>query len=245
VDDERRRQTLAPAADGAPPALSAGEEPIAAEHYGRVRAGVESPASLGRLIVRRALALCARCREAWEILGADRRRLEAELDALAPADEPAPPLSQHLAVAVPEARRAEVEDRRLRRLKRSVTKELSFLRRTSRRSRADRVTQGRSRFASRALAARLIDESRRVVRADPVEAESFAALVPLVLAGRLGRGGPPWARALAARAEAHRANALRGAGDLPAAGRAFAALRAELGARPIDDPAVYAELASL
>ncbi|HMB54229.1 MAG TPA: hypothetical protein VKU40_12990, partial [Thermoanaerobaculia bacterium] len=56
---------------------------------------------------------------------------------------------------------------------------------------------------------------------------------------------PAWAPALVARAAAHRANALRVAGDLPAAERAFAGLRHRLADRPLADPAAVAEIASL
>lgn len=55
----------------------------------------------------------------------------------------------------------------------------------------------------------------------------------------------PWARVLSAQAEAHRANALRVAGDLDSAGSIFADLRRELSLDPLDDLAATAEILSL
>jgi len=229
-----------PEADLAPP------EPIGAEHYARTRAGQEDPSTLARLLLRRLLALCRRTAEAWRVLGRDRQRVLSRLDELAPPgeEESAAPLG-HLAPASPERLGLEADERRLRALRRRVTIEMSRLRTTPRAARPDRVSGAKTRFGSRALARRLLEESRRCVRTDPEEAESFASLVPLVLARFLVPGGPAWAAVLAVRAEAHRANALRVAGDLPAAALAFASLRAAVGAQPVDDPATLAELASL
>lgn len=221
-------------------------EPIGAEHYARTRAGLEDPSTLARLLLRRLLALCRRTAEAWRDLGRDRQRLVARLDELfPPGDEESHSVLPHLAPASSERLRLEEDVARLRAHRRRVTIEMSRLRTTPRAARQDRVLSAKTRFASRALAQRLLEESRGCVRTDPEEAESFASLVPLVLARFLGPDGPAWARMLAVRAEAHRANALRVAGDLPAAPRAFATLRAEAAAQAVDDPPTLAELAGL
>lgn len=78
-----------------------------------------------------------------------------------------------------------------------------------------RVVDARSRMRSRAFAEGLIEEARRRVRTAPQEAAALAALVRPALDRRPGRLELPWARVLVARAEAHRANALRVAGSLP------------------------------
>jgi tetratricopeptide (TPR) repeat protein len=108
-----------------------------------------------------------------------------------------------------------------------------------------RVEGAVSRCASRAFAQALLGESRARVRSAPREAAALAALVPAALDWTVGRPDLPWARVLVARAAAHRANALRVAGDLLRAAEIFHRLTAELTAEPLADPAAQAEIASL
>ena len=69
--------------------------------------------------------------------------------------------------------------------------------------------------------------------------------MPRVLDWARGGDAAPWATALLARAAAHRANALRAAGDHPAAERIFIDLRRQLAAQPPRRPAAVAEITRL
>jgi len=216
------------------------------DDYARTVAGWQRPGTLARLVLDRLLSVCRTCRRSWEHLGPDTARFLDVLDELDPAaPRPAGPRRQHLSHGSSSVRRWKAERKALKRLRRGTTVELSLLRRLPPDARAEAVLSARRRYRSRALASRLLAESRRVVRAEPAEAESYVSLVPLVLRRFLEAGGPEWAAVLAVRAEAHRANALRIAGELPAAVRAFTALRAEMAARAVGDPAVRSEVASL
>ena len=79
----------------------------------------------------------------------------------------------------------------------------------------------------------------------PSEALEWIELVPIALDWARTADGPLWAKALLARATAHRANALRVLGDHPAAERLFVELRRTLAREPIDDTGALAEIASL
>lgn len=107
------------------------------------------------------------------------------------------------------------------------------------------VRKAKTRFRSRAFALLLLEECRAVVRSSPNEAAALAALVPPALERAAKRAGQPWVRVLIARAEAYRANALRVAGDLPAAERAFDDLRRRLVDSPLADSEADIELDSL
>jgi len=131
------------------------------------------------------------------------------------------------------------------RLRRRALEEKSKILRTPADHRIDRIRRARRRFHSLLLAELLIEESRRRVRNHPAEAAEIAALLPHVLEWTRVEKGPPYGAVLLARGAAHRANALRIAGDLPAATRAFVELRRRLASRPLDDAGVLAEIASL
>lgn len=111
--------------------------------------------------------------------------------------------------------------------------------------RADRVRAARSRFRSRAFAELLVDEVRHRCRLDPAEAVRLADLVPLVVLWIPGAAEQRWSRELALVAAAWRANALRIAGELRRADRAFAALRVEQAPDILEDRWLAAEVASL
>jgi len=83
------------------------------------------------------------------------------------------------------------------------------------------------------------------VRNEPRQAAELARLVPIALRWTEDRRNLPWLAPLLARAEAHRANALRVAGDLPDAERLFTRLRRLTAERPLTDPSARAEIASL
>lgn len=135
--------------------------------------------------------------------------------------------------------------RRVRAEKKRARADLRLLRRLAPEERAERIRTARSRFRSRAFGELLLAEARRLCRSEPSEAASLAELVPLVLLWLPGAEGQPWARELTLRAVAWQANALRVAGQIRRADRLFAALREEMARRPLEDPSVDAEAASL
>jgi tetratricopeptide (TPR) repeat protein len=135
--------------------------------------------------------------------------------------------------------------RRVRAEKKRARADLRALRRLPQEARAERIRSARSRFRSRAFAELLLAEARRLCRAEPLEAAALAELVPVALLWIPGAEGQLWSRTVALRASAWRANALRVAGQLRQADAALALLRAELARRPVEDPLVYAEAASL
>lgn len=135
--------------------------------------------------------------------------------------------------------------RKVRQEQRRARADLRELRRLPREARAERVENARSRFRSRALADLLVEESRRVVREDPAEAQSLAALVEVVLLWTPGAFGEDWARELVLRARAWEANAIRVAGELRAADRRFGELRAHLAREVVSTEALHAEICSL
>lgn len=198
-------------------------------------------------IHKRLVATCADCRRAWTLLAPEVRESYRHYLWEAVDTQPRPELpSRRVLSSAPEAvaqLRSQTEE--LRKVRRRAKKELSKLRRTPRGRRVDRVRNARTQFRTRPVAELLIEEAREVVREDPKEAESFAGLVPHVLDWVRSPGGPAWAFNLCARADAHRANALRVQGELPGADRVFEILRQTLMRRPIADAATAGELASL
>jgi tetratricopeptide (TPR) repeat protein len=192
-------------------------------------------------------AACPECGKGWQQLGPMLRGMYREsLAALGPAAPPPDPHPDDLSTAPAALDALAAQAAELRRLERRARQQLCELRNLPADQRVGKIRRAYRRFQSRWLAVLLIEESRKLVRSDPAEAESFASLVPEVLAWTRGEDGPPWAPPLVARAAAHRANALRVAGDLPAADRRFARL-AELLAVPsvAADAGVLAEIASL
>lgn len=135
--------------------------------------------------------------------------------------------------------------KRVRREQRRARADLRELKRLPLSARAERVEHARSRFRSRPLADLLIEESRRLVREDPAEAQSLASLVEVVLLWTPGAIDQDWARELMVRARAWEANAIRVAGEFRLADRRFAELRAQLAREVIDSEALHAEISSL
>jgi len=106
-------------------------------------------------------------------------------------------------------------------------------------------SQVENRFRSRAFILLLIEEARTLVRSKPEQAASLAALVPIALDQVPGRENAVWAQELLIRGEAHHANALRVAGDLPGAERRFDALRRKLKTGALTSISLRAEITSL
>jgi len=129
--------------------------------------------------------------------------------------------------------------------RRAMEDRCELLLRTPPDQRVRKIRRARRRFRSFLLAEMLIEECRRRVRNEPAVALAVVDLVPHVLAWTRKRVAPPQANDLLARASAHRANALRVAGDLPAAEREFIALRSRLALHPVADPSAEADVASL
>lgn len=225
------------------------ERHVKVEHYIRTHEGHQSPSILGRLIHEHLLESCPVCRQAWERLAGDQdalRKLLAEVppgSREAAADDGVP--SRYLSAFGQAARRLEEETRRLRRERRRARRHLRLLLEVAPEDRVERIETARSRYRSRAFAELLIEECRERVRNEPREAENLASLVPTVLHWTPGAAEHEWAQVLRRRAAAHRANALRVAGDLPQADRLFATLRRDLAAAPLTDASALAEMTSL
>jgi hypothetical protein len=191
---------------------------------------------------RHLVAVCGACRKAW------RKRPTAKACAPAASPEPAvpPSVEPDPRAAAPESLERTVRLLAQARLRaRRAREDLARLERLPPERWPELIETSRTRFRSRGFAELLIEEARRRVRTAPPEAEALAGLVPRVLARRPGREACGWARVLATRAAAYRANALRVAGDLPAAERAFALLRRGHALTLVRDPAAAAEVASL
>lgn len=186
------------------------------------------------------LAACAPCRVEWEAcaLGDEGRRLSPRR-----ASETLPVRRLHWSVRGLERRRRVLS--RVRALRRRAREDVKALLELAPQRRRGRIERARSRFRTRAVAELLLCESRRLVRTAPGEAASLARLVPEVLHWTPGAPGSRWAAALALRAAAHEANALRVGGDLPAADCRFATLRRDLVRQPVEDVGALAEACSL
>ena len=221
---------------------------VTSHHYVHTLTGRQRPSVVGRLILDALASGCPECRRAWDLLAGERDRLSeriASLDAAAsapgePADADEPPALDDVVTQL-EVEIGLLQHERSRRWRR----DLWALLRLPPHRRAGRIRGARRRFGSVGLAILLVDESRDRVRTEPAEAESLAALVPLVLRRGSAATADPDVHALLVRAAAHRANALRVAGDLPAAEAAFVEIRTELAARPLAGAAIEAEVASL
>jgi hypothetical protein len=134
---------------------------------------------------------------------------------------------------------------RLRAIARRARKDKARLLRLPPERWVETLDNAKTRFRSRTFLVLLLDEARSVVRQVPQRAAAIAALVPVALDQRQDRGRKPWAAELRLRADAHRANALRVAGDLPASERIFAELRRRRGEPASVSLAVVAEITSL
>jgi len=201
---------------------------------------------LALAVHRHLVAICGRCADEWQrlsnILRDAYRRV---LRDLAAPEDPVPPHREDLPVEASALEPLHRHLKALRKEQRRAKQQLSELRHTPRHLRAGKIRGAHSRFRSRMLAELLIDEARGRVRNEPAEAESFLSLVPRVLAWTRGEAEPAWATILLARAAAHRANALRVRGELPAADEVFGELHRALEQRPLGDPNALGEITSL
>jgi len=216
------------------------------EHFIEALRRPEAAATLARRTLDHVIGLCPECRRQWEQL----RRLQPvyltaldEIEISHPVEgESANDDLDTSPEALAEREKVTAE---LRRLQRRAKEELWALLRLAPKQRVSKIRGARRRYRSRQLAQMLIAECRSQIHNSPADAQSIVELVPAVLRWTLAPSGPEWARALLARAAAHRANALRVGGDLPAAERAFIDLRAELAARPVGAPTALAEISAL
>jgi tetratricopeptide (TPR) repeat protein len=226
-------------------AMMSDKDHLRVEDYASAAKRPDGAGLIARDVQRHLVAVCTECQPEWRRLGELRETYLSRLRAL-PGPPPAAPCGEELsATSLDLDLQAAVTADRIR-LHRNVLTEKSDLLRTRADRRVGKIRRARQRFRSPHLAEMLIDESRKRVRDAPIEAAEIAALVPEILAWTEDeRPVPPWAPPLLARAAAHRANALRVAGDLPAAERAFAELRHRLADRPLAEPGAMAEIASL
>lgn len=111
--------------------------------------------------------------------------------------------------------------------------------------RTARIEEAESRrsFRSNALAEMLLEESRAHVATEPAQADSLAHVAWLVLHWVPGPPGELWRQTGRARALAHRANALRCAGDLAEADRMFQRLHTRVIHERLEDPRLTGEAA--
>lgn len=229
---------------------------VGLEHYEWVKSGRMQPGELLRLIHRHVLAGCEECRrewrelvegehaDLWEMLVGEPGELPFDVPlspAAARAERPAPYASAFTALD----RKITAAETSLKRDRTRARKELAALLALPAAERLGALRRSRQRFRSPAFAHLLLDDARTRVRHSPHEALAVLDLVWPTVERIPGALAYEWARALAVRAEAHRANALRVTGDLHAADRHFREVRRRLAAAGVDDPAVEAEVASL
>jgi|GEM_PF-836561 len=219
---------------------------VRAESYELSRSTPAAGGYLARLIHEHRLALCPECLAEWDKLAGLRGEYLARLGGL--HARPAPPSeipADELSGSRTSRQRQEETVAELTSHLLAAKQDFWELGRTPHDQWRRKVRHARCRFRSRPLAELLIEKCRKTVRADPEAARKLAELVPLVLDWTRGAGGPSWAPALLARAEAYRANALRVAGELQEAAAVFIDLRRRIGRRPLGDARVLGEIASL
>lgn len=212
------------------------------------------PKALLRHLLAHLGELCPDCAEAMATLRQGQAVVDREAGTPPAAQRPQDG-GRHAVTTLPDPRFVGVLDRaqktaaawtkKVRQEQRRARADLRELRRLPREERPQKIENARSRFRSRSLAELLIEESRRVVREAPAEAQSLASLVETVLLWTPGALGEDWARELAVTARAWEANALRVGGELRAADRRFGELRATLGRELVVSEAVHAEICSL
>lgn len=229
---------------------------VGLEHYEWVKSGRMQPGELLRLIHRHVLAGCEKCRREWDELvegeHADLWELLIGEPGELPFDVPLSPTTGQPERPAPYASAFAAADRQitdaetaLKRDRTRARKELAALLELPAGERLTAIRRARRRFRSPAFAHLLVEDARTRVRRSPREALEVLDLVRPALELIPGALAREWARALAVRAEAHRANALRVTGDLHAADRHFREVRHRLAAAGIEDAAVEAEVASL
>jgi tetratricopeptide (TPR) repeat protein len=207
--------------------------------YQMILDGTLPPRTLTRALHLHLLETCRVCAAEWKAarplrVGAGRgdERLEAAEPSAAIAFSPS-------------SRRLEDDARRVRSTRKQAQQDLRRLLALPVARREERIINARTRYRSRAFVELLIAHCRERVRSAPGEAARLLELVPTCLLWAPDGLAAGWARELHVRGEAHRANALRVAGDLPAAERLFGEVRRRLASFPLADSAVYAEVASL
>jgi len=208
--------------------------------------GELSPQLFMRTLHRHLIDACPECKEEW-LAASEELGISEPFPIRARSAEPAlRPLPKDPRLILPSD--IEAREQLLARLlaeRREARKELKRLLADSPAERRRRFARARVGLSSPALAEMLVDESRELAEEVPAEAADLAGLVPLVLARARGGDSEPWAAALAALAEAHRANALRLGGDVVAAAAVFDRLMDAHAERPLTDGPAEAELLTL
>jgi tetratricopeptide (TPR) repeat protein len=198
-------------------------------------AGELPPGTLSRALHRHLLEACPGCAREWR-------------EAVPRLAEAAPRAADAGRAALPgggDARELARQARAVSRARTVARRDLLRLLRTPPESWRQMVADSRSRFRSRATVELVVAHGRELTRSDPHLAAELLAFVPQLLLWAPGGLESDWARDLAVRAEARRANAVRVTGDLAAADRLFELARRRLAAKPAADRTVYAEVASL
>ncbi|MEM7480463.1 MAG: hypothetical protein AAF481_04775 [Acidobacteriota bacterium] len=197
--------------------------------------GNRSPDHLLRLGLDHLHALCPECGEQHRKAQAlyQRRRARAER-------------GQYAAAFRRLEQATQAKEARLREDQRRLAREMSRLNGLSDAERQAKIQNARTLYRSPLVAERLLEEARQLLFETPARALGRLDEAQLVVQ-RLATEvyGASLCEELAARVQAHRANALRVLGELRGAEALWATLRAHLEEQPLTDPQLCAELDSL
>lgn len=228
---------------------------VEVQHYLLLLRGAMTSGEMLKRVHRHVLEGCESCRASWQELVQGERADIGELltgetepisfDPTPPAETPLDKPSPYQSAFSGAAKRLNRAAIRLTREKRQARRELEKLLAVPAGEREEMIVHARTRFRSPALAHLLLEQARERVRRSWRESLELLDLLRLVLLWSPEAGRSDWGRSLALRADAHRANAHRVAGDLPEADRRFRALRRQLVVDPVADPSLDAEVASL
>lgn len=222
------------------------DQHLRADHYVLAREGKIGPGSVAVRLHQHLVRICAECQSGWEQVAQDQEAVRQLLVEGSSREEgPAPPPRPHRPAFSREARRLEEEVERLREVRSAACRNGWELLQQEPEERLRRIDAARLRYRSRAEAEYLLEKAREVIRDNPRESGRRAALASRILERMGAAADEPWGAALAARAAAWQGNALRVAGDLPAADRVFALVRREIAAATIEDAGAIADVASL
>jgi hypothetical protein len=200
----------------------------------RALAGKLPEGAAAHLNLRRVAAECPDCAEALAVFAAGARERSARRPELAARVYELARVGWLDAAAV------------LPGLYRRARRDLRHLRKLPAEERANAVGRAWRSWRSPAHLEILLVEAREALRADPKEALTWLDAARAAAQALLPAGySLALVQAWQLRLQAHRANALRVTGDLPAADRAFAGLANDPRRNLLLDPAHHAELASL
>lgn len=205
--------------------------------------GLLPPRMLAVQMVEHLKELCPECGASLGLLGAAHETFveaHTQRPAASLGDRPDPRYTS----LVSKAGRELVEwARRLDEERRAAEADLRTLLRLPRKERRTRIVRARTHFLSRSFAELLIEHAWKIAPSSPEQSAELAGLVPVVLDRIPGVGAAEWVEELRIRGQAHQANALRIAGELPEADRLFLDLRRRLAKAVSNDAELHADAA--